>query len=674
MKIALLVKDFLASRGGAEVFAVNLARGLVDVGHAVDVYAERGEQVCGVPVHLLPSGAGPRFFRALTFSRRARKALAKNDYDIVYALNRTDLGDIYWLGGGLYSFWLSRRFPTPVRRALACIFRPIHLANLLLERRIFDSPCFSHFIGNSELMRRQLIEEKGLLPQMISVVYAGIDLSRFNPELSYIHRAKVRRDLKLPAKAPVVLFLANNYARKGLRTLLFALKAASREVEGLALIVAGRGRCWPFETLARRLSLDRVVRFVGFDPEPEKYYGASDLLVLPTKYDSFARVNLEALASGLPVVTSSLCGAAEIVKEKETGFVIANPEDVSAFAEKIVEYFTRADRTRMSQAAPGSVKEFSIKRCVESTLSVFEKVLKEKRKVLGSRGAGLELEVEDWVDIRVNARFCRLLKQNGLGSFREIMNFKGRELHKEGQGRSVEVIELKKSNESPVRAYLKRERLSFLQALKPMIRLRPPRAPASREWENALLLDKKGFPVAVPIAAGVKRFWGLGLESFSITRELSGSSSLIDFIPEVLSSFPQEKMRQFKRRLTRRLARFSRMFHGAGFHHQDFYLGHFHISLEEENDFRLWLLDLQRVRRLRRLSRHFLVKDLAQLNFSSLDFPIIYATDRMRFFKLYRGKHKLDKRDKRLIRKILTKTGHIARHTDKMLSPASQRA
>ena len=681
MKIALLVKDFLASRGGGEAFAVNLARGLGDAGEEVDVYAESREQVPGVRVHLLSPGAGPRILKALSFSRRARKALAKEDYDIVYALNRANLGDIYRPGAGVYSFWLKRRLPAPARRTFTLLFRPMHLVNLLLERKIFDGPCFSHFITNSQLVRRQLIEEKGLLPEMISLVYNGVDFGRFNPQLSQVYREKVRKDLKLPASAPVVLFLANNYERKGLRTLLSALRAAAGEVEDLALIVAGRGRRRPFETLARRLGLGAAVRFVGFTPEPEKFYGASDLFVLPTKYDPFAGVTLEALASGLPVITTSLNGAAEIIKEKETGFIISDPEDVSAFAAKVVEYFTRADRSRMSQAASESVREFSIERCVERTLSVFEKVLKEKRELLGGERPGLKLEVEGWGDMRVNARFSRLLKENGLGSFDEVMNFGGGRIYKEAAGRGVRAIELKKPDGRPVRAYLKRERRSLFQALKPLIRLRPLRAPASREWENTLLLGKKGFAVPVPIAVGIRRSGGLGLQSFSITQELSRASSLIDFIPRVLSGYPEEKMRQFKRRLTRRLARFARMFHGAGFHHQDFYLGHFHISLEDFSDFRLWLLDLQRVRSLACrqaglgwVSRHFLVKDLAQLNYSSLGFPVIYATDRMRFFKLYRGRHKLDKKDKRLIRKIFSKTRYIARHTEKRLRRASQRA
>jgi UDP-glucose:(heptosyl)LPS alpha-1,3-glucosyltransferase len=674
MKIGLLIRDFLASRGGGETFAVNLARGLADAGHSVDVYAERGEQVPGAKVHLLPAGFGPRPFKALSFPGRARVALKDKDYDIIYALSRAHQGDIYRPGAGVYSFWLKQRIPKATWRALDLLLRPMHLANLLLEQRIFGGPYFSHFITNSQLVRRQLIEEKGISPEMISVVYNGVDPHRFHPDLSEIYRDKVREDLGLSATAAVVLFLANNYERKGLRTLLLALAAARHygRVEELRLIVAGRGRCAPFEALARRLGLEPAVRFVGFAPQPEMYYGASDLFVLPTKYDPFAGVTLEALAAGLPVITTSLNGAAEMVKEKENGFVIKDPEDECALAQKIVEYFTASDRTRMSQAASESVKEFTIERCVERTLSVFEEVLKQKREVLGGRRARLELEVEKWSDTKVNAQFSRLLKANGLGSFGEVMGFEGGGIRKTGHGRSIRVIELKKPNENPVRAYLKKERLSFFQALRPVLRLRPPRAPASREWENALLLVKKGFPVAVPVAAGARCSRTLGQESFSMTQELPGASSLVDFIPEVLSSFPEERRRKFKQKLTRRLARFARMFHGAGFHHQDFYLGHFHISLEGADDFRLWLIDLQRVRKIRRLHRHFLTKDLAQLNYSSLKFPVIYATDRMRFFKLYRGKHRLDKSDKRWIKRIWAKTRYIARHTDRMLSRASQ--
>jgi len=268
----------------------------------------------------------------------------------------------------------------------------MHLVNLLLERKIFNGPCFSHFITNSELVRRQLIEEKGLLPEMISLVYNGVDFRRFNPRLSERYREKVRKDLKLPARAPVVLFLANNFRRKGLRTLLSALRAASEEVEDLALIVAGRSKARLFESLVRRLGLSDAVRFVGFTSEPEKFFGASDLFILPTRYDPFANVCLEALASGLPVITTRANGASEIIKNGKNGFILEDCRDFKTLAGLIRRFFLEADRTRMSQAARQSVREFSIKNCVEKTLSVFEDVLREKKKLLGGRRAKPKLE------------------------------------------------------------------------------------------------------------------------------------------------------------------------------------------------------------------------------------------------------------------------------------------
>ena len=149
-------------------------------------------------------------------------------------------------------------------------------------------------IANSELGARGLREDYGA--STVEVVYNGVDLERFRPD----HAARASLRSEMGVVGPVAVFVGNDFVRKGLDVALAALPS------DWALWVVGTGK--PPPAPAR-------VRFFGAQANPERFLQAADVLVLPTHYDPFANVCLEALACGVPVLTTRANGASEIVPE-----------------------------------------------------------------------------------------------------------------------------------------------------------------------------------------------------------------------------------------------------------------------------------------------------------------------------------------------------------------------
>jgi len=147
----------------------------------------------------------------------------------------------------------------------------------------------------------EIVDIYGFSREKIFLVPNGIDLVRFHPDARAHHRAEVRRRLGTDEKRPVALFVGSGFKRKGLDKAIAAVAKSSADAE---LWVVGHDRR-PAAYAAPGL------RMIGPVPDPLPYYAAADMLILPSIYDPFPSAVIEALACGLPVVTSTSCGAKE---------------------------------------------------------------------------------------------------------------------------------------------------------------------------------------------------------------------------------------------------------------------------------------------------------------------------------------------------------------------------
>ncbi|MBW2123039.1 MAG: glycosyltransferase family 4 protein, partial [Deltaproteobacteria bacterium] len=174
----------------------------------------------------------------------------------------------------------------------------------------------------------------------------------------------------------VLLFAGNNYRLKGLEPLLQALVLLREWFADrpFLLLIVGRGRIGRYERMARRLGVSGLTRFLGPVKGMERFYAASDIYVHPTFYDSCSLTVLEALASGLPVVTSRFNGAADAITSERAGRILDDPGDVDDLARSIAYYFDEDRREQARVAARQGMERYSPAYNLEETLRVYYEV------------------------------------------------------------------------------------------------------------------------------------------------------------------------------------------------------------------------------------------------------------------------------------------------------------
>jgi UDP-glucose:(heptosyl)LPS alpha-1,3-glucosyltransferase len=381
MKIALIRKEYDISRGGAERYAVNLAHGLADRGHEVHVFAGSWdhEDRSGITMHRVPFIKRPSPLKNLSFQRNSRKLVAGQSFDIVQGLSQVLPSDVYRMAEPLHAHWLRMNYVKPLKRWLKYL-SPRHMAILGIESAIFKPGSYRRIIAISKLCRQQLMHYYGVPESAIRLIYNGVDLQQFNTAGHGRMRIAARARLGIAETDPVLLFAGNDFKRKGLQFALQYALALRGRGQSPWLLVAGRGNQAPYVRMARHKRFaDRLV-FLGSLADMREAYHCADLLVHPALYEPFGNVCLEAMACGLPVATSRLTGASDIIDSGASGIVADRPWDIEAIVSDIS---TALDRGRavlkaMAERAAQRAAEFPLERNVDETLDLYREILSEK--------------------------------------------------------------------------------------------------------------------------------------------------------------------------------------------------------------------------------------------------------------------------------------------------------
>ncbi|NOZ20279.1 MAG: glycosyltransferase family 4 protein [Planctomycetes bacterium] len=384
MKVALNIEYFCPSKGGGQTYAANFARALVAKGHEVHVFACEAEDIGPeITFHRLRALRGLRALRDWSFVKASTLALQEQEFDIIQAFGLSLCMDVYRAGGGVHRKWFRMDLDAvsgEIRRAAKRAMRSLSLRQAIkfgLEKRQVHSPRLRRIIAVSEMVKRHFLECYDVPERKIVVIHNGVDLERFHPSNREKFNEEVRSRFGIKDEI-VVLCVANNFKLKGVRPLIKSLAMLDGDRKFVALIV-GRDKQGPYVSLARQLGCEDHVIFAGGASDVEKFYAATDICVHPTFYDPCANVCLEALASGVPTITTRLNGSGEIITEGKEGFVIDTPKDVEAMADRIRRFGNEEFRREAGRAARALAEQHSIERNVEDVMRVYEDVLAEKR-------------------------------------------------------------------------------------------------------------------------------------------------------------------------------------------------------------------------------------------------------------------------------------------------------
>ncbi len=372
MKIALVTIRF-DQKGGSERRTYQLAKGLLAAGHEVEVFAaEVSDMDLNAPVSVVPVSAGPSFVKVASFTKKAGEMLsARSDIDVVHNQIRPFTDGIVTVGGGCHAEYLERT-DKPMR-----LLNPLHRVILNLERERYKRGGCSAVITNSRLAKDGLLRHYDYPEELVFVAYNGVDAGKFNPTKAAAARAGLRAKLGL-GDGPVALFLGAGFERKGLKTAIKALGKLKGKKPGDAggwkLLVAGGDDPGPYQKVARKLGVADRVFFAGAVVSPQDYYGASDIFVLPTLYDPFSNAALEAMACGLPVITTYQNGVREIIRDGENGFLMENPEDHSQLAEIMAALSDRETAARVGEEAVITAGRMTWDDTTRKTIQVYKTV------------------------------------------------------------------------------------------------------------------------------------------------------------------------------------------------------------------------------------------------------------------------------------------------------------
>ncbi|HEX8950044.1 MAG TPA: glycosyltransferase family 4 protein [Dissulfurispiraceae bacterium] len=335
MKKLFFIKKRFSIHGGGE----NYMRTLVDRlkgEYEITVLSSKWVETEGIRFQKVPDRKmGLKmgsFLSTSTFNKNVCAALGEAAPHCTVSFERTTCQDIYRAGEGCHAEWLEIRSRIePLYKKLSFRINPLHLSLLSLEKELFSST--GSIIANSKMVRDNILKHYPVPPERISIIYNGVDLMRFNPGNKGRWRKKVREGLGIREDIKLLLFVGSGFKRKGLAALIDAAALVKRN--DIRVIVIGKGDTAAYESLAGELGVrDRIV-FLPPQKEIERFYAASDLFVLPTLYDPFSNATLEAMAAGIPVITTKANGVAELVEEGREGLTVSNPLDTKELAGKI---------------------------------------------------------------------------------------------------------------------------------------------------------------------------------------------------------------------------------------------------------------------------------------------------------------------------------------------------
>jgi UDP-glucose:(heptosyl)LPS alpha-1,3-glucosyltransferase len=263
----------------------------------------------------------------VSFAYFANKLIHGQDFDLVHSHDRIFEMDIFTFHGIPHNTWIRK-----IRK------RPLTLfdrSTVWVEKKGFCNNRLKMVMPVSSLVQEELLKKYDFLENKILINPPGVSLERF----SVLDPKKCRQEILLrygwTQKNIVILFVSMNFELKRLDLLLKGMAVAAdrkKKNSNLKLLVVGKGDEKRFKRLARDIGISNQVKFVGVTREVEKYYMAADIFAMPSRFDTFGLVVLEAMAAGLPVIISKSVGARDLVKQDHNGFILSEEPSISEIA------------------------------------------------------------------------------------------------------------------------------------------------------------------------------------------------------------------------------------------------------------------------------------------------------------------------------------------------------
>ena len=598
-------------------------------GHELHVYvsAWQGERPQGVNVNVLSVLPLANHTQNASFYNQFKQQRALADFDAVIGYNKMPGLDIYYAADYCY---IARAVPRygPLYR-----LTPRYHNFYAFERAVFDARSSTTILSLSE-------REKGVYQQ-----HYGTPENRFEllpPTLDSGRKLKQPRDWVLRDKRKefgiadddnLVLFIGSGFKTKGLDRAIKAVASLPDELRNKTrLLVVGQDSEHSFQRLVAKLKLSDHVRFMGGRDDILEIMTAGDLLIHPAYNETAGTVLIEAIAAGLPVLATDVCGFAPHITKANAGMILRSPFEQKQLNEILQTMMLSDERIRWHENGLEYGQDPSLYRMPETVTDIIEKWVENKHL---EQVQHRTREVDD-AHIYIRRDLKDAFTQGSV--FDQVMALKGEEVRKAPGRRTVRFDIRGKS------FYLKTHTgVGWQEILKNLLYFRMSVLGAMNEWHGIHHLNRLGIKTLTAAGYGTLGGNPAKRRSFILTDEIVDTVSLEELCDEWSVSPPRtvEEIK-FKRWLITRTAQIARDMHNSGANHRDFYLCHLLLNRgysdgnADTQKSQLYVIDLHRMQIRKRTPARWVVKDIAGLYFSSKDIGLTHR-DLFRFMKVYRS-------------------------------------
>ncbi|WP_431022294.1 glycosyltransferase family 4 protein [Erwinia rhapontici] len=367
-----IVRQKYRPDGGAERFISRALEALDNQAMDLNVITRQwqGQRQANWHLHLCDPVKWGRISRERGFAVAARALWQREKFDIVQSHERIAGCDIYRAGDGVHQRWLELRSRLlPSWRQKLLMSNRYHRYVMDAERAMYQAPELKAVICNAHMVKQEIIERFGVASDKIHVIYNAINTTQFVP-VDEAERLQQRQKLALPLNASILIYVGSGFERKGLAAAIQAIAGTNRY-----LVVVGKDKAEKqYRALASELGCSDRVIFAGMQADTRPWYQAADGLLLPTLYDPFPNVILEAMACGLPVITSTTCGGSEFIQAGENGYV-CDALDIIALRDAIMALPEQAIGSDMAIHARERVMDSSPQRLSQQLISLYQQIL-----------------------------------------------------------------------------------------------------------------------------------------------------------------------------------------------------------------------------------------------------------------------------------------------------------
>jgi UDP-glucose:(heptosyl)LPS alpha-1,3-glucosyltransferase len=384
-KIAFAMENFSRYAGGAESYAVSLATTLIENGWEVHLFGEAWD---GEPpeAHFheirIPRFL-PAWIKLLLFALKHKKMAEKQDFDVIVGFGNTIYMNVYQSHGGVHRLSTARKLyaeKSPIRRFIKRIVITLSIkqwTRAWIEAAPFRLKPRPKIVAISHMIKKDMESFFHTTANEIEVVYNGVDTARYNGSLRQCTRGPLRDKSGICEDDIVFLFVSYDLKKKGIEPLVeAAAKLKKTGNDNFKVLIVGGSPYRSLTGLVASLDLKDDIIFAGRVKSIDEFYANSDVFVLPTYYDACSLVVIEAMASGLPSITTTFNGASGIIVDGRNGYIISHPPDPADLADKMHLLMDNKRRQKMSEEAFSTGREYSAERNHREMMRMLNEVAK----------------------------------------------------------------------------------------------------------------------------------------------------------------------------------------------------------------------------------------------------------------------------------------------------------